>query len=191
MSRVWRARGAARRILAVLALALTTASCGQGTAPSQVLQVAEGRGQLVVLYPGERPAMPRLEGDAVTSDRLDTDRFRGRPLVLNVWGSWCAPCKQEQPDLQQASAELEPLGVQFLGIAVRDSRTAAQAHLRRYAVTYPSFFDRGYQLVARLPVTLRAVPSTVLVDRDGRVVAVVHGIIDRQTLVDTARRLFQ
>ena len=174
----------------VLGLVIATASCGRA-APSQVLQVAQGRGQLVVLDPGDRPLLPRLEGDSVASGRLDTDRFRGRPLVINVWGSWCAPCKQEQPDLQAASADLAPIGVQFLGIAVRDSRTGAQAHLRRYAVTYPSFFDRGYQLVARMPVTLRAVPSTVLVDREGRVVAVVHGVIDRQSLVDTARRLFQ
>jgi len=110
-------------------------------------------------------------------------------LVLNVWGSWCAPCKKEQPGLQRAYADTAALGVRFVGIDVRDSRTAARAHLRRFAVTYPSLFDRSSELIARLRPPPPAVPTTYVVDRHGRLAATVFGIVSYDALVAVIRRV--
>lgn len=111
-------------------------------------------------------------------------------MVVNVWGSWCAPCKREQPDLQRAFTDAQPLGVRFLGLAVRDTAPNARAHLRRYGVGYPSILDEGLRLVARfrdLPPT--AIPSTVVVDRDGRVAATFLGPVGYDELMPMLRRL--
>jgi thiol-disulfide isomerase/thioredoxin len=106
--------------------------------------------------------------------------------VLNVWGSWCAPCRQEAPELQQASVETAKVA-QFLGINSRDYDPApAEAFVRAKGVTFPSIYDpKGEVLLAfagTLP--LSTFPSTLVLDREGRVAARISGPISKITLVD-------
>lgn len=136
-----------------------------------------GDGTATVVPAERRRPAPVLRGRGLDGAPLDLSDLRGSVVVLNVWGSWCAPCKKEQPDLQRAADALAPRGVRFLGINVRDrSPGNALAHVRRYRVTYPSFFDARMTLVARfrdLPPT--AIPSTLVIDSEGRVAARMLG----------------
>jgi thiol-disulfide isomerase/thioredoxin len=105
---------------------------------------------------------------------------------VNVWGSWCAPCRSEAPDLVAASEELADDGVEFLGINSRDlDRAAARAFQRRFEVPYPSIYDQqGRTLLAfRGTLSPNAIPSTVVIDQEGRVAASVIGEVTRSTLV--------
>lgn len=94
-----------------------------------------------VIPSSKRHVVPQLVGQALTGGRLNVSDWRGSVVVVNFWGSWCAPCKKEQPDLERLARETAPQGVRFLGIDVRDSNAAALAHVRRFDVTYPCLVD--------------------------------------------------
>jgi thiol-disulfide isomerase/thioredoxin len=112
-------------------------------------------------------------------------------VVLNVWGSWCAPCRKEAASLGAAARELEAEGVEFVGVNTKDSSPdQGLAFERRYDVPYPSFFDPSGRTLLAFRGTLipSAIPSTVVIDQQGRVAASIQGPIpSRQTLVDLVR----
>ena len=94
----------------------------------------------------------------------------------NVWGSWCAPCRKEAPELARLAKETKPLGVQFLGVDIRDSKSAAVAFEHDYGITYPSIFAPDSRaLLGFKNLAPRAVPTTYVLDRSGRVAAVSIG----------------
>ena len=114
----------------------------------------------------------------------DTD-LRGTVTVLNVWGSWCGPCRAEAPELVRAAERLGPRA-QFFGINVRDSPDAARAFERAFDIPYASVRpdDSAAALLAfRGVLTAVAVPSTVVVDANGDVAARVVGQVDASTLI--------
>lgn len=184
-----------RRLLAAALLVASLGSCSgdrrdvDSPVGGSGFRAGDGTSTLVAME-DRRPA-PTLRGSTLDGDLLDVADLRGSVVVLNVWGSWCAPCKKEQPDLQRASDTLAVEGVRFVGINVRDrTKGNALAHNRRYAVTYPSLFDPSAKLVARfrdLPPS--AIPTTVVLDREGRVAARVLGSTSYDELVDLVRRV--
>lgn len=134
--------------------------------------------------PATRTAMPSVSGKTIEGRPIDLDDLRGRVLVLNVWGSWCGPCRAEAPDLARVSREVRDQGVRFVGIDVRDNPAAARAFARRYRIPYPSIDDQSGRILAAFAgvVPVSAVPSTIFVDRQGRIAARVVGGIDASTL---------
>ena len=104
--------------------------------------------------------------------------------MLNVWGSWCGPCRAEAPDLAEISAETMDQGVRFIGIDVRDNPAAARAFEREFGITYPSFDDQDGQVLASFAgvVPVSAVPSTIVVDQSGVIRASIVGKTDTRTL---------
>ena len=125
-----------------------------------------------------------LDGRDLEGGVVSTGALRGDPLVLNVWGSWCAPCRTEAPVLKAVSAEYTSRGVQFLGISVKDNPAAAIAFERRFGITYPSLDDQSGQATLALSSYLPAsvVPATLVLDRQGRVSARVLGAVEASTL---------
>ena len=104
--------------------------------------------------------------------------------MVNFWGSWCAPCRAEAEDLEEVHRATEGEGVQFVGINTDTDLAAARAHEKRFGVTYPSIDSDGGRLLLALRGTLQpyAMPSTLVLDRDGRVAARVLGKVDASTL---------
>ncbi|GAB6986844.1 TlpA family protein disulfide reductase [Nocardioides pyridinolyticus] len=139
----------------------------------------------LTLYPGnDGIPLPQIEGKAVDGQMLDLADLRGHVVVLNVWGSWCAPCRAEAPDLAAISKETESRGVRFVGIDVRDNPAAARAFARSYGITYPSFDDQNGLVLAQFTgiIPVSAVPSTLVVDKSGVIRARVVGQVDGSTL---------
>lgn len=134
--------------------------------------------------PAERAEMPAVSGVTIEGKPIDLADLRGRVVVLNVWGSWCAPCRAEAPDLARVSRETFDQGVRFVGIDVRDNPAAARAFSRSFRIPYPSIDDQSGRILAAFAgvVPVSAVPSTIFVDRQGRIAARVVGGIDATTL---------
>jgi thiol-disulfide isomerase/thioredoxin len=105
-------------------------------------------------------------------------------VVLNTWASWCPPCRAEAPDLRRA-AEAKAGKAQFVGINIRDNPPAARAFVRTYRIPYPSLVDDGGSILMTLGdiVPAQAIPSTIVLDRQGRVAARVIGQVRYSTLV--------
>lgn len=139
----------------------------------------------LTLYPGKKGIpLPNVSGRNLTGEELDLADYRGHVLVINVWGSWCAPCRKETPDLVAVAAETDARGVRFIGIDVRDNPAAARAFARNYGMTYPSLDDQDGLVLAQFSgiIPVSAVPSTLVIDRSGVVRARVVGVVDATTL---------
>lgn len=132
----------------------------------------------------DRPAAEPFQAQLLSGGRLDTADFDGEVVVYNVWGSWCGPCVGEAPDLVEVANEYAGQ-VTFVGINVRDNDAAAKAFERQYEVPYDSITsaDSGEAMQAfHNSLAAAAVPTTLVVDREGRVAARAIGPVTASTL---------
>lgn len=143
-----------------------------------------GDGSLVVLPEAERVLAPDLVGTTLDGEQFSLADHRGEVVVMNVWASWCAPCRAEAPMLAAAATDLGLSGVQFVGLDTRDSDTSARGFVDRFAIPYPNVIDRDGQLQLLFSDTLppQAIPSTLVIDRAGRVAARALGRISESSL---------
>ncbi|WP_420752033.1 TlpA disulfide reductase family protein [Rhodococcus sp. O3] len=175
-----------RRIFVVVAALLCSVaaltSCATGddaVATGGTFDFVSPGGQTRIFYdpPSERGTLGALSGEDLMNEgqTLSLADYEGKVVVLNVWGQWCAPCRSEVGDLEQVYESTEDLGVQFLGINVRDNqRDKAQDFVVDNNVAYPSIYDPAMRSLLALgrnyPTSV--VPTTVVLDRDHRVAAV-------------------
>lgn len=163
------------------------AGCGSGGPGADTgTNFVGGSGTVTRIPAAERAEPIALSGPKVGGGTLDLAPYRNKVVLLNVWGSWCAPCRKEAPDLEAAWQQVKERPVQFLGINTRDDAAgAAEAFERRFGVTYPSFRDPdgSLQLAFRRTLPPKAIPSTLVLDRQGRVAARVIGPTTRATFV--------
>lgn len=143
-----------------------------------------GSGRITEIPAADRDEPVRLAGTRLDGADLALESLRGKVVVVNVWGSWCAPCRKEAPLLTAAANELTGEDVAFLGIDIRETSEAnAQAFERTFDTPYPSIFDpKGTALLAfdgQIPPN--AIPTTLVLDREGRVAARVLGEIPSET----------
>jgi thiol-disulfide isomerase/thioredoxin len=144
-----------------------------------------GDGTTTIVAQSERAPAPDLTGTTLDGEPFALADHLGEVVVLNVWASWCAPCRAEAEDIQQVSSELEGTGVQFVGLNTRDSQAAADAFVDRFGVTYPSVVDTdgSRQLLFHETLPPAAIPSTIVIDRQGRVAGRAIGEVDRSRLL--------
>lgn len=165
------AKRAARVVSATLVPALVFAACGTAQPSSRPL----APGQLRAAYAGSSPVLVKLHqrrnqllSGGITAFKSELRMLRGTPVVINVWASWCGPCRAEFPLFQSASARLGRT-IAFLGVDTLDSASDARAFLSGFPVPYPSYEDPSGDL-ARSLVPAQGVPITLYLDRQGRVV---------------------
>lgn len=123
---------------------------------------------------------PALEGPSFDGATLRLADYRGKVVVINLWGSWCGPCRKEQPELERMWREYRSQGVQFLGVDERDQLAAARAFREEFDVTYPSWIDDDAGVAFRLKV--QVMPTTYVVDRNGLIVFRLTGRVDEAML---------
>ncbi|MEU7055014.1 TlpA disulfide reductase family protein [Streptomyces sp. NPDC046197] len=172
-----RSRAALLSAGAAAALALTLSACGAGgtSGGSGNTNFITGSDGIATVKKGERKPAPDLSGKTVDGKQVDVAGFKGKVVVLNVWGSWCAPCRAEAPNLVKVAKDSAAKGVQFVGINTRDTSTQpAVAFEKQYGVPYPSLYDPTGKLLLRFKAgTLnpQAIPTTIVIDRDGNIAA--------------------
>ncbi|MET9534462.1 TlpA disulfide reductase family protein [Streptomyces sp. NPDC006649] len=169
--------------------ALTLAACdsGSGGGSSDGGGRAAGSDGITAVAKADRAAAPWLSGKTLRGSALDVrSAYRGKVVVLNVWSSWCGPCRGEAGNLAKVSRQLRSRGVQFVGINTGDPSTGpARAFERDRGVPYPSLYDPAGKLLLRFPrgsVNPQAIPSTVVVDRAGRIAARSSGGVSVEQL---------
>lgn len=170
-------------ITAVVAclLALTGCSSLEGSGDKGYVS---GNGAVTELDPGDREKAISLQGDGLDGGTIDLADYRGKVVVINVWGAWCTECREEAPELVEAAEESNPQDVAFLGIDVRDpSRDNAQRYEKTFKIPYPSLYDPSGATLLEFHGTLtpNAVPSTIVLDREGRVAASILGVLPSKT----------
>ncbi|MEV0170991.1 TlpA disulfide reductase family protein [Streptomyces sp. NPDC050803] len=156
--------------------ALLLSACGSGGKSSgSGTGFVMGEDGIATVQQGERDAAPDLSGKTIDGKQLDVASYKGKVVVLNVWGSWCAPCRAEAPNFEKVYNDLKTDGVQFVGINTRDTSTAnALAFEEEQGVTYPSLYDPTGKLMLRFEkgtLNPQAIPSTLVLDRDGKIAA--------------------
>jgi thiol-disulfide isomerase/thioredoxin len=152
------------RIPAVFLLGLTLTACTTATA-----------GNVAVFEEAEREPAPSLAGPSLLESLPVESVTRGRPSVVNFWGSWCGPCREEQPLFVEAYEKLSH-EVSFIGVNTRnDQPAAAKAFLDEFEVPYGSVFDPNSEIAIEFGV--RVMPATFILDEEGRIAAQIIGAV--------------
>ena len=138
------------------------------------------------IYPtGKRPEAPAVSGTLLDGVEYDLASDRGHVVVINFWGSWCAPCRKEAADLQSVHVATEASGVKFVGVNIRDQPDPANAYDQAHHITYPSIFDPSGRVALQfVQVPPPTIPSTLVIDATGHIAAIHLGSITAKQLTD-------
>ncbi|GGW78185.1 hypothetical protein GCM10010503_65040 [Streptomyces lucensis JCM 4490] len=183
-------RSRAVLLSAVAAVAgLTLSACGKGgtSGGGGDTHFVTGHDGIATVAEGERAAAPDLSGKTIDGKTLDVADYRGEIVVVNVWGSWCSPCREEAKYFAKVSKDYSGKGVQFVGINTRDtSTTPALAFEEDNGIGYPSLYDPTGRLMLRFKkgtLNPQLIPSTLILDKEGRVAARALEPLDDTTLL--------
>ena len=136
----------------------------------------------------ERGEPVAFEAETDAGDAVSSDDYSGEVLVVNFWYAACPPCRVEAPDLQDLNEEFEGDGVSFLGVNVRDQAETSFNTTKEWGITYPSVVDvnEGNMLLAYAgTVAPNAVPTTLVIDKQGRVAARYLGLVESPSILRT------
>ncbi len=167
-----------------IGLVVGLTGCGDDAPP-----VSNGLSEISVIAAADRSPAPAMRGDLLAGGVFSLGEHAGSVVVVNFWGAWCAPCVAEADELEQAYRSIKDKGVVFLGVNVRDQRDSASRFLVAHDVTYPTVFDPPGRLALGFAVPPAAIPSTLVIDRAGRVAVVVHGPVVRTMLLPVLEKL--
>ncbi len=165
-------------------LLMTGCSSGGLSKPNENAFVS-GSGVAVYIKPADRKIAPLIGGP--TLDGTSLTLLPNKVTVINVWASWCSPCRAEAPLLQDFSQQYPE--VQFAGILTRDNFTSAQSFVARFKLTYPSFVDDSLLTKFRGSLTPNAIPTTLIIDASGYVAARISGEVTVALLRDLITRV--
>jgi thiol-disulfide isomerase/thioredoxin len=170
-----------RKPISIMVLALFAAfsltACGGGSSSPEESFI-EGSGAVTKIDSEKRNAA--LSGKTFIFNP-------GQVAVVNVWASWCSPCRAEIPTLIELSKQYPD--VQFMGILTRDNPATAEAFARRFAMPYPTFIDDSLLIGFKGSLPANAIPSTVLIDKSGNVAARISGEVTLISLSKLIREL--
>ena len=155
--------------IAIAALILT--SCGGGGASSSQESFVSGDGSTVFMNPDKRIQAPAMSGRTLSGENYI--HSVGAVTVVNVWASWCSPCRAEAPTLVALATKYSD--VTFIGILTRDNLASAKAFERRFAIPYPTLTDDSILIGFKGSLSANAIPTTVVIDRNGMVAARISG----------------
>lgn len=177
-------RRSAPASLALAALLLSACSAADSEGSVSDAGFIAGDGSITAIAASERGEAPSIEGELLSGGTWALEQERGRVVVLNVWASWCAPCRAEAPVLQSLWEEFGDAGVSFIGLNTRDSPATAVSFEKAYGITYPSVVDSDGRLQLRFSgiAPPQAIPTTLVIDREGKVAGRILGRASESTL---------
>lgn len=179
-------------VAAVIASGAMAAVAGCTTGSDAVNQMngsdngfVAGAAATKVYQSGDRPTAPAVTGTLLDGSTFHLADDRGHVVVLNFWGSWCAPCRVEAADLQSVHEATAAQGVDFVGVNIRDEKDAANAYEQAHGITYPSINDPAGRVALQFrQVPPSDIPSTIVIDATGHIAAIHLGSISAAQLTD-------
>jgi peroxiredoxin len=178
-----------KRLLPALLAAVALAGCSTGSGAVDVNNGGEfrfvaGTPAGEVIPADQRGAAPEFSGRLLDGGEFSSTELKGDVAVLNFWGSWCGPCRVETPEFQEVYADVKDEGVAFLGLNVKEtSEQFATSFVKRFGIEFPSLYDpRGEVALAFRGYPANAIPSTIVLDKQGRVAAVYTGSVTKENL---------
>ena len=169
---------------AFLALLLLT-GCSNGGASQAEESFISGDGAVTFIKKSDRIKAPKISGMTLMGTDYKFDG--GKVAVVNVWASWCSPCRAEEPALSALARKY--LDVEFIGILTRDNPVNAEAYSRKRNIPYPTLIDDSILVGFRKSLPANAIPSTVVIDETGKVAARISGAVTVASLTDLIERV--
>jgi thiol-disulfide isomerase/thioredoxin len=174
-----------KNLILLPVMALLLSSCGGGGSSIAEESFVSGNGSVSFVSTSNRIAAPALSGMTLTGKNYTFNG--GQVAVVNVWASWCAPCRAEAPTLAALSEKYTD--VAFIGILTRDNPATAEAFVRRFALPYPTLIDDSVLIGFRKSLPANAIPSTVVIDKNGNVAARISGEITFASLSEIIEKV--
>jgi len=182
-----------RRLVSALVCVVSLAGCGspESSAPAAISELDSGaRDELGIVRPGS-PEPGRMAPDfalrSLEGEVIQLSDFRGQPVLLNFFASWCVPCMVEMPLIQEAHLQAEAKGYVVLGVAVQDSREAVRSLSESMGLSFPMVFD-GDSSVG-LAYEVLGPPATFVIDKTGKIVSSVSGVMAQDELESELKKL--
>ncbi len=169
-----------KKLIAPLIGVLLLAGCGGGISSPNQNKFISGSGAAVYIKASDRKIAPNIVGTTITGETFSSPK--NQIIVLNVWASWCSPCRAEAPTLEALSQKFPK--VQFVGVLTRDNVTAARSFIERFKLTYPTITDDSVLASFRGSLPPNAIPTTLVIDSSGYVAARISGAVTVGLLTD-------
>ncbi len=169
---------------AFLALLLLT-GCSNGGASQAEESFISGDGAVTYIKQSNRLLAPKISGMTLLGTNYKFEG--GKVAVVNVWASWCSPCRAEEPALSALAKKYTE--VEFIGILTRDNPVNAEAFVRKREIPYPTLIDDSILVGFRKSLPANAIPSTVVIDKTGKVAARISGAITVSSLTDLIEKV--
>ena len=162
-----------KRIAAFIVLACALTACGGGGSSTAEESFVSGDGSTTFIKISDRKIAPAITGMTLSGDNYTYQK--DRVAVVNVWASWCSPCRAEAPTLVALANKYTD--VAFIGILTRDNPANAEAFERRFKIPYPTLIDDAILLGFKGSLPANAIPTTVILDKSGLVAARISGVV--------------
>jgi len=157
-------------LLALTPLLLLSACSGGGTSSPNENAFVSGDGVAIYVKPAERKLAPKIEGETLDGKTFSSTQ---KIIVLNVWASWCSPCRAEAPLLEDFATKRSE--IQFVGLLTRDNLTSAASFVKRFNITYPTLIDDALLAGFKGSLVPNAIPTTIIIDAHGKVAVRISG----------------
>jgi thiol-disulfide isomerase/thioredoxin len=176
-----------KKSLIVLFLAITLTGCGGGGSSVAEESFVSGDGAITFIKADDRKISPKISGMTLSGQTYTYQK--NKVAVVNVWASWCSPCRAEAPTLVALAKKYNY--VEFIGILTRDNPANAEAFERRFKIPYPTVIDDSILAGFKGSLSANAIPTTVILDNQGRVAARISGVVTVASLSQLIERVSQ
>ena len=174
-----------KKFVLIIGLAVALSGCSSGGTSSAEESFVSGDGSVTFVKIADRKIAPEITG--LTLSGTNYTYLKDRVAVVNVWASWCSPCRAEAPIL--VSLANKYTNVAFIGILTRDNPSNAEAFERRFKIPYPTVIDDSILIGFKGSLPANAIPSTVILDKKGRVAARISGVVTVASLTELIERV--
>jgi len=172
-------------MLAVASIFLLTSCSTGGISSNSENAYVSGDGSAIVISESQRTLAPKLTGETLDGRKFNSET--GKLIVVNVWASWCSPCRAEAPTLEEFA--IKNPDIQFVGILTRDNLSSAQSFVNRFKISYPTLIDDAVISSFRGSLPANAIPTTLVIDSNGRVAARISGQVTVSTMKDVLEKV--
>lgn len=174
-----------KKLIPAIVVLLALVGCSNGGASKAEESYISGDGAVTFINSSDRIPAPAISGMTLLGTNYAYSV--GKVGIVNVWASWCSPCRAEEPALSELALMYPDIA--FIGILTRDNPVNAEAFVRKRNVPYPTLIDDAVLIGFRGSLPANAIPSTVLIDKQGNVAARISGAVTVSSLRDLIEKV--